>query len=171
MIVYNIAVLLTCHNRKEKTKRAIESLLCSRDAYASKMHSIQLVFFLTDDGCIDGTIQMIQSTFPMEVFNIIQADERNRVVERKEVPLFDNKAFREAVINAIMHNQWTSGNEPMISVFSNRIEILSRGALPPAQTTEGFFLGESIPVNDKLSEIFLQLHISEKSGRGVPKII
>lgn len=24
--------------------------------------------------------------------------------------------------------------------------------------------------NDKLSEIFLQLHISEKSGRGVPQI-
>jgi len=36
---------------------------------------------------------------------------------------------------------------------------------------EGFFLGESVPVNEKLSEIFLQLHISEKSGRGVPKII
>ena len=35
---------------------------------------------------------------------------------------------------------------------------------------EGFFLGESVPVNEKLSEIFLQLHISEKSGRGVPKI-
>lgn len=32
-------------------------------------------------------------------------------------------------------------------------------------------MGESIPVNEKLSEIFLQLHISEKSGRGVPKII
>ena len=36
---------------------------------------------------------------------------------------------------------------------------------------EGFFLGESVPVNEKLSEIFLQLHISEKSGRGVPKIL
>ena len=59
----------------------------------------------------------------------------------------------------------------MISVFSDRIEILSRGTLPPAQTMEGFFLGESVPVNEKLSEIFLQLHISEKSGRGVPKII
>lgn len=106
-----------------------------------------------------------------DVLNIIQVDERDRVVERKDIPLFDNKAFREAVINAILHNQWTSGNEPMFSVFSNRIEILSRGALPPAQTIEGFFLGESIPVNDKLSEIFLQLHISEKSGRGVPKII
>ena len=56
-------------------------------------------------------------------------------------------------------------------MFSDRIEILSRGTLPPAQTMEGFFLGESVPVNEKLSEIFLQLHISEKSGRGVPKII
>lgn len=35
---------------------------------------------------------------------------------------------------------------------------------------EGFFAGESVPVNRKLSEIFLQLHISEKTGRGVPKI-
>ena len=106
-----------------------------------------------------------------DVLNLIQADERDRVVERKEVPLFDNKAFREAIINAILHNKWIEGNEPMISVFSDRIEILSRGTLAPAQTMEGFYLGESIPVNEKLSEIFLQLHISEKSGRGVPKII
>ena len=77
----------------------------------------------------------------------------------------------EAVVNAVLHNRWLDGVEPMISVFSNRIEILSRGTIPPAQTMEGFFLGESVPVNEKLSEIFLQLHISEKSGRGVPKII
>lgn len=106
-----------------------------------------------------------------DVLNILQADERNRIVERKEVPLFESKAFNEAIINAVLHNKWVEGNEPMISVFSNRIEILSRGTLPPTQTIEGFFLGESIPVNDKLSDIFLQLHISEKSGRGVPKIV
>ena len=35
---------------------------------------------------------------------------------------------------------------------------------------KGFYAGESIPVNRKLSEIFLQLHISEKTGRGVPTI-
>ena len=106
-----------------------------------------------------------------DVLNLIQADERQRIVERKEVPLFDNKAFREAVINAVLHNKWANGNEPMISVFTDRIEILSRGTIPDGQTMDGFFLGESVPVNEKLSEIFLQLHISEKSGRGVPKII
>ncbi len=105
-----------------------------------------------------------------DVLNIIQADERERVVERKEVPLFENDAFREAVINAFVHNKWVSGNEPMITVFSDRIEILSRGSLAPEQTIEGFFAGESVPVNKKLSEILLQLHISEKTGRGVPKI-
>ena len=58
----------------------------------------------------------------------------------------------------------------MLTVYSDRIEILSRGTLAPEQTMEGFFAGESVPVNRKLSEIFLQLHISEKTGRGVPKI-
>lgn len=106
-----------------------------------------------------------------DVLNLIQTDESERVMERPETPLFDNEAFREAIINAFLHNFWVSGNEPMISVFSNRMEILSRGTLAPTQTMEGFFLGESVPVNEKLSEIFLQLHISEKSGRGVPKII
>ena len=105
-----------------------------------------------------------------DVLNIIQADERNRVVERKEVPLFDNAAFREAIINAFLHNKWIDGNEPMITVYSDRIEILSRGTIPHEQTIEGFFSGVSVPVNKKLSEIFLQLHISEKTGRGVPKI-
>ncbi len=105
-----------------------------------------------------------------DVLNLIQADEEGRVVERKEVPLFEEAAFREAIINAFVHNKWVTGNEPMITIYSDRIEILSRGSLAPEQTMEGFFAGESVPVNKKLSEIFLQLHISEKTGRGVPTI-
>ena len=106
-----------------------------------------------------------------DVLNIIQSDETNRKEERKETPLFDIKSYNEAIINAILHNKWVDGNEPMITVFSNRIEILSRGTIAPSQTMEGFYLGESVPVNEKLSDIFAQLRISDKSGRGVPKII
>ena len=105
-----------------------------------------------------------------DVLNIFQADETNRIVERKEVRLFNMDAFREAVINAFLHNKWVDGNEPMITVYSDRIEILSRGGLAPLQTKAGFFRGHSVPVNEKLSEIFLQLHISEKTGRGIPVI-
>lgn len=105
-----------------------------------------------------------------EILNVNQADERNRVVERKEVPLFDDDAYREAIINAFVHNEWIDGNAPMITVFTDRIEILSRGGISPKQTIEGFFKGESIPVNESLSRIFLQLHLSERTGRGVPQI-
>lgn len=106
-----------------------------------------------------------------DVINLIQADESNRIMEREDVPLFDFEAFREAMINAFVHNRWQDGNAPMITIYSDRMEILSRGHLAPNQTVTGFFLGESIPVNQKLSDIFLQLHISERSGRGVPKIV
>ena len=56
-----------------------------------------------------------------DVLNLIQTDERNRVVERKNMPLFESKAFNEAIINAVLHNKWVEGNEPMISVFANHI--------------------------------------------------
>ena len=105
-----------------------------------------------------------------ELLNIPQADERNRVVERKEIPLFDARAYSEAVINAFVHNKWVDGNGPMFTGFKDRIEILSRGVLPPKQTIEGFYAGESVPVNEALSKIFIQLHITEHTGRGIPKI-
>lgn len=105
-----------------------------------------------------------------DVINIVQADEKKRKMTRKDVNLFDTDAYREAIINSFVHNKWVDGNAPMITVYSNRIEILSRGYLAPGQTIDGFFAGESVPVNQKLSDIFLQLHISERSGRGVPKI-
>ena len=105
-----------------------------------------------------------------EVLNVPQADERDRVVERKEVPLFDQNAYREAVINAFVHNHWLEG-APAFTAFQDRIEILSKGLLPPKQTMDGFFAGESVPVNEKLAKIILQLHISEQTGRGVPAIV
>ena len=106
-----------------------------------------------------------------DTLNVPQADERNRKVERKEVMLFSADAFREAVINAFAHNDWLNENSPMFTAFQDRIEITSIGTLPSSQTKEGFFRGRSIPVNKKLSEILVQLHISEKSGRGVPRIV
>lgn len=106
-----------------------------------------------------------------DVINVIQADESNRIVERKEVALFDIKALREAVLNAFIHNDWLDLNAPMISVFNDRIDILSYGTIPNGQTIEGFYDGKSKPRCRELSDIFLQLRISERSGRGVNKIV
>ena len=106
-----------------------------------------------------------------DAINIIQADERGRISERKDVPLFDYEAFHEAILNAFIHNKWLTLNAPQISIFADRIEILSHGGLAIDQDETGFYNGSSIPVNEILASIFLQLRISERSGRGVPKIV
>lgn len=106
-----------------------------------------------------------------DAINIIQADERDRISERRDVPLFDYEAFHEAILNAFIHNKWLTLNSPQISIFTDRIEILSHGGLALDQDEKGFYSGASLPVNDVLASIFLQLRISERSGRGVPKIV
>ncbi len=106
-----------------------------------------------------------------DAINIMQADERNRISERKDIPLFDYEAYHEAILNAFIHNKWLTLNGPQIAIFTDRIEILSHGGLALDQDIEGFYNGASIPVNEILASIFLQLRISERSGRGVPKII
>ena len=106
-----------------------------------------------------------------DAINIIQADERNIISERRDVPLFDYEAFHEAILNAFIHNEWLTLNAPQISIFTDRIEILSHGGLAIDQDEKGFYSGASLPVNDVLASIFLQLRISERSGRGAPKIV
>ncbi len=106
-----------------------------------------------------------------DTINIMQADERGRITSRKEVPLFDSDVYREAVLNAFIHNKWLTLNSPAITIFTNRIEILSHGGLAIDQDEAGFYSGSSLPVNEILATLFLQLRISERSGRGVPKII
>ena len=107
----------------------------------------------------------------LESFNITRIDETNRIVERKDISLFDSESLREALLNAFIHNDWTELNAPMISMFTDRIEILSYGSLPFKQTIGGFFDGRSTPRCQELANIFLQLRISERSGRGVLHIL
>lgn len=67
MDIRRIAVLMTVHNRKEKTFRCLECL------YACQMpEGYSIDVFMTDDGCTDGTADAVRKVYP-EV-NIIQGD-------------------------------------------------------------------------------------------------
>lgn len=90
---------------------------------------------------------------------------------REDITLFDQSCFNEAIKNAFIHNSWLNRTSPMISFYSDRVEIISFSKLPPNQTIEGFFNGESIPVNETLSMLYLKTHVSERSGFGIPHIV
>lgn len=59
---------------------------------------------------------------------------------RKEQPLWNKVALREAVINAIVHNDYTTENPPVFEIFSDRIEITSTGGLSIIKNIDDFFL-------------------------------
>lgn len=91
--------------------------------------------------------------------------------QRKEQTLFDFPSFREAWINACLHNDWNEGIAPSVYMFDDRIEIVSYGGLPYSLSREGFFNGTSVPVNKSLLMIFMASRYAEQSGHGVPTIV
>ena len=90
---------------------------------------------------------------------------------RSEVSLFDFQSFREAWINACVHNTWTEQIPPSIYIYDDRIEIVSYGGIPYGLSEEGFFAGTSKPVNKRLFNIFIACNFSEQSGHGIPQIV
>jgi len=91
--------------------------------------------------------------------------------ERHEQRLWQPIAIREAVINAIVHNDYTREVPPKFEIFSDRLEITSAGALPEGLTQAEFFEGYSIPRNKELMRVFKDLELVEHLGSGIPRII
>ena len=73
-------------------------------------------------------------------------------------------------MNALVHNDWMI-TEPQISMFDNRLEILSHGGLPSGMTKKQFFEGISKPRNITLMRIFFSMGLTEHTGHGIPTIV
>ena len=80
-------------------------------------------------------------------------------------------ALREALINAVVHQDYSSVNvSTKISFFSDRMEILSYGGLPTDITLEMAMNGVSACRNPKLANIFYRLKLIEMYGTGFGKM-
>ena len=92
-------------------------------------------------------------------------------MERIEKPLWNKVALREAVINAIVHNDYSFDVPPKFEIFPDRLEITSMGGLPIGMTKEEFFSGISIPRNKELMRIYRDVELVESLGSGVPRVL
>lgn len=90
---------------------------------------------------------------------------------RKEQEKIDSKALKEAVINAIVHNDYSYGNSPIIELYSGRIEITSAGGLPQELSQEEFLEGVTAPRNKELIRVFKDVDLIENIGSGVLRIL
>lgn len=88
-------------------------------------------------------------------------------VENKDYP---DAALREALLNAIVHRDYSFSGSIIINVNDKQIEFISIGGLLPGLSPDDIKSGISQPRNNKLAEIFHRLRLIESYGTGIRKI-
>ena len=90
---------------------------------------------------------------------------------RKMIEKIPEAAFREAIANALIHRAWDINSHVRVSMFDDRIEVVSPGGLPAGITAEEYLSGKlSILRNRTLANVFYRLGFVEIFGTGITRI-
>ena len=91
---------------------------------------------------------------------------------RKKIELIPEEAFRESIANALIHRAWDLNAKIRISMYEDRIEIMSPGGLINGITKDEYISGMISSLrNPIISNVFFRLGIVEIFGTGILRII
>lgn len=110
-----------------------------------------------------------------DIYEYINRFNRTRAefsgLKRIDLRDYPPEAVREALLNALVHRDYSYSDSTFISVFDNRIEFVSLGGLPKGISFSDMMLGVSVLRNSHLADVFYRLHLIEAFGTGMPKIM
>ena len=107
----------------------------------------------------------------IEIFRDYYQYEVIQGADRKKMEKIPEAAFREAIANALIHRVWDVDSQIRISMFDDRIEIVSPGGLPSGITEEEYLSGKlSVLRNRNLANVFYRLGFVEIFGTGITRI-
>jgi len=90
---------------------------------------------------------------------------------RLQKRMIDQRALREALINAMVHNDYTREVMPVVEIYTDRLTITSYGGLVPGLSSEEFFSGRSMIRNRELMRVYRDLDLVEQLGSGMKRIL
>ena len=91
-------------------------------------------------------------------------------LERIEMPDYPEEALREALLNALVHRDYSFSGSIIINVNDREIEFISIGGLLPGLSPDDIRSGISQPRNKNLAEVFHRLRLIESYGTGIRRI-
>ena len=107
----------------------------------------------------------------IEVFRDYYQYEVIQGADRKKMEKIPEAAFREAIANALIHRVWDVDSQIRVSMFDDRIEIVSPGGLPSGITEEEYLFGKlSVLRNRNLANVFYRLGFVEIFGTGIRSV-
>ena len=117
-------------------------------------------------------IEQIDRTIDLVYTKYMKARITYDGIQRVEVFMFPRDAFREILLNAVVHKDYASCNPVQISVYEDHMYIWNDGLMPEnLRTTESLFAKHSSkPFNPKLAHVFFISGMIEAWGRGFDKI-
>ena len=86
-----------------------------------------------------------------------------------DVPTFNERVVREAVLNAVSHRDYRHGGSIFVRQYPRRIEIVSPGGLPAGITPENI-LRQQNPRNRRIAEVLGKCGLVERAGQGFDRI-
>lgn len=91
---------------------------------------------------------------------------------REEIPAYPLEAVREAIVNALVHRDYLlSSTDIELSIYEDRMEIISPGRLPNGITPARMLTGCRAARNQLIKDIMRDYRYLEHSGMGVPRKI
>ena len=91
-----------------------------------------------------------------------------RRIDRRDYP---ETAVREALLNSLVHREYSFRASTLISLYADRIEFTSIGGLVNGVTLKDVMMGISVCRNVKLANVFYRLELIEAYGTGILKIM
>jgi len=91
-------------------------------------------------------------------------------LDRLDIQDYPPEAIREALLNAIVHRDYSFSSATLISIFEDRIEFVKIGGLVKGITLDDVELRVSVLRNQYLANIFYRLRLIEAYGTGILKI-
>ena len=110
-----------------------------------------------------------------EVYDFIDFRNQTRATIEKllriDVRDYPEIAIREALLNLLVHRDYSFSASALISIYTDRIEFVSIGGLMPGIDLEDIMVGISVCRNQDLANVFYRLHLIEAYGTGMRKIM
>ena len=119
---------------------------------------------IVDTGLVERAIEFVRRNTHSKGYI-----KNGRRIDRPDYP---DEVVREVVVNAIAHRDYTiTGTEIELSIYSDRLEIISPGRLPNTVTIERMKAGCRATRNELIKEVLRDYHYDAATGLGVPRKI
>lgn len=110
-----------------------------------------------------------------EVYDYIDFHNQTHATFRKLLRIdtrdYPEVAVREALLNTLVHRDYSFRASTLISIYDDRIEFVSIGGLLPGLEFDDLMMGVSVCRNPHLANVFYRLQLIEAYGTGMKKIM